>query len=488
MFFIGRMIYMTEKSSGVGTKPNYYLIVLVLSLTTLMAAIDTNIVNIALPTVAKSLRASFASVQWIALSYLLAVTSLIVGIGRIGDVFGKKSIFILGIIIFTVASLLCGVSTTIYTLILFRALQGVGGAILMALSFAILGDLVSKDRIIQSMGILTAMLPVGFALGPSVGGVLIGYFGWRSIFFFNVPIGIIALILVLGFPKIPISEKVEKFDVPGLLLLCAALSCYVLSVTFAEDNGLSRIVVLFIALTVIFIIAFLLLEHRIKSPLIKLSMFKDKVFSGSLAISVLMYTVITGAVFILPFYLQQGKLYSTSTSGLLMTIGPIGCTIFTPISTKLARHLGNYTVMILGIIIFAIGSFGMSTLRGSTSIAIFAVTILIFNGSLAFFQTPNNASIMSSSKPEQRGLASGLLNLSRTIGQTTGAALMGALFYFFTKTKSITKTNPANIISGIHYTFLFAAGIIIIAFIISLVTLLPKARGQKDELKREESI
>ena len=141
-------------------KPNYFLIIVVLSLTTLMAAIDTNIVNIALPTVARSLRANFASVQWIALSYLLAVTSLIVGIGRIGDVFGKKIIFIFGVVVFTAASLLCGASTSIYTLILFRALQGVGGAILMALSFAILGDLVSKDRIVQAMGILTSMLPI----------------------------------------------------------------------------------------------------------------------------------------------------------------------------------------------------------------------------------------------------------------------------------------------------------------------------------------
>lgn len=468
---------MTEKSKNISGKPNHYLIVIVLALTTLMAAIDTNIVNIALPTVARSLRANFASVQWIALSYLLAVTSLIVGIGRIGDVFGKKTIFILGIIIFTVASLLCGLSTSIYILILFRALQGVGGAILMALSFAILGDLVSKDRIIQSMGILTSMLPIGFALGPSVGGILIAYFSWRSIFFFNVPIGIIVLILIMRFPKIPISEKVERFDVPGLILLSASLCCYVLSVTFAEDYGLSRIVVLCIVLTILFITGFLMLEHRIKSPLIKLSMFRDAVFSGSLAISVLMYTVITGAVFILPFYLQQGKLYSTSASGLLMTIGPIGCAVFTPISTKLANHFGNYIIMIFGIIMFAIGSFFMATLNTGTSILTFAMIILVFNGCLAFFQTPNNASIISSAKPEQRGLASGLLNLSRTIGQTTGAALMGALFYLFTDSKSISNSDPANIVSGIHYTFLVAGGIITAAFIISLFTLLPKVKN-----------
>lgn len=463
-------------------RSNYYLIIVVLSLTTLMAAIDTNIVNIALPTISKALSASFASVQWIALSYLLAVTSLIVGIGRIGDIFGKKSIFIYGIIIFTAASLLCGMATSIYVLILFRGLQGVGGAVLMALSFAIAGDLISKKRLIQSMGILTSMLPIGFALGPSVGGMLIGYFGWRSIFFFNVPIGILAFILILKFPKIPISEKVEKFDIAGLLVLCGTLICYVLSVSFAESDAPSRTVILFIVLTIVGIAAFLLLEHKIKFPLVKLSMFRDPVFSGSLAISVLMYTVITGALLIIPFYLQQAKGYSTSTSGLLMTIGPIGCAIFTPISSKVAKYIGNYMVMILGILAFALGAFLMSNLKTSSSILDFAASILVFNGSLAFFQTPNNASIISSAKPEQRGLASGLLNLSRTIGQTTGAALIGAIFYFFTRTKSISKLNPINIVTGIHHTFLVASMIIIFAFIIGLVTLLPKARKQKEKL------
>src|SRR5471030_593814 len=147
-----------EKANKISlNKVSTGLVIFVLSLTTLMSSIDTSIVNIGLSTIARAFNADFASLQWIVLSYLLAVTSLIIGIGRIGDMFGKKNIFILGIAIFTVASLLCGISTSIYELIIFRALQGIGGSILITLSFAIVGELVSKDKLVQSMAVLTSM-------------------------------------------------------------------------------------------------------------------------------------------------------------------------------------------------------------------------------------------------------------------------------------------------------------------------------------------
>ncbi|MDQ7093373.1 MFS transporter [Desulfosporosinus sp. PR] len=461
----------TKAKSG---KSSFSLVIFVLSLTTLMSSIDTNIVNIGLPTISKAFNAGFASLQWIALSYLLAVTSLIVGIGRIGDIFGKKSIFAWGIIIFTAASLLCGVSTSIYELIIFRALQGIGGSILMALSFAIAGDLIPREKLIQSMAVLTSMLPIGFALGPSVGGILISLFSWRAVFYFNIPIGLVALLLVRKFPEIAVSEKVQKVDIGGMMILIATLICYVLSVTLAEDQGFSPHVTLLALLTILGIAAFVFLEKRLAFPLINPNMFKNIVFSSSLIISVLIYTVMTGAVIILPFYLQQAEGFTTATAGLLMTTGPVGCAIFTPLAGKVAKRFGNPWVMILGILALGIGAFMMSSLSLFSSAVRFAVLYFLFNGSLAFFQTPNNAAIISLAKPEQRGLASGLLNLSRTIGQTTGAAVIGAIFYYFTGSKSIAKVYPGNIAIGIHNTFLVAALIMACGFLVALLTLRPK--------------
>lgn len=460
-------------------KSSFRLVIFVLSLTTLMSSIDTNIVNIGLPTIAKALNAGFANLQWIALSYLLAVTSLIVGIGRIGDIFGKKNIFICGIIIFTIASLLCGLAPSIYVLIAFRALQGIGGSILMALSFAIVGDLVPKERLIESMSILTAMLPIGFALGPSLGGILIRLFGWRSIFFLNIPIGIVAFIFIRKFPSIPISEKIQKFDLAGMLVLTSTLICYVLSVTLAESQGFSNKVIALVAATIIGITAFILLEKKVDFPMINLAMFKNTVFSCSLAISVLIYTVITGAVVVLPFYLQQAKGFSTSASGLMMMAGPVGCAIFTPVSERASKRFGNFKVMISGILCFGLGALLMSTMSVATTALNFVGALFLFNGSLAFFQTPNNAAIISMAKPEQRGLASGLLNLSRTIGQTTGAAVMGAIFYFFSKSKSIDSSSAQNIAKGIHNTFIFATVLMACGFVIGLLALRPKNQMNK---------
>lgn len=451
----------------------YGLVIFVLSLTTLMSAIDTNIVNIGLPTIEKALNADFTSLQWVVLGYLLAVTSLIVGIGRIGDIFGKKRIFLFGIGLFTFASFLCGVSGSIYELIAFRILQGVGGSALMALSFAIAGDMIPKEKILQGMAILTVMLPTGFALGPSVGGLLIGVFGWRSIFFLNVPVGAVTFLSALRFPAIPVAGKSRKLDVRGLLLLAATLVCYVLSVTLAENQGLSKSVLLLAAGTAAGIAAFLFLEKRTEFPLVDLKMFRNRVFSASLAVSVLLYTTMTGAVVILPFYLQQAKGLSPFVSGIMMMAGAVGCALLTPLSSIAANRFGDFPVIIFGITAMGIGSLFMSAVGLSTTAAAFSVTWFFFNGCLAFFQTPNNASIIAHARPEQRGLASALLNLARTIGLTTGAAVIGAAFYAFAHTTSMSTASPRMISGSIHDTFLVTAGILACALAVGVIALRP---------------
>lgn len=451
----------------------YKVAVLVLCMSTLMSAIDTGIVTIGLSTIQSVFHASFASVQWVVLSYLLAVTSLIVGVGRIGDIFGKKKLFFGGIALFTVTSLLCGISATIHQLIAFRALQGIGGAVLISLSFAIIGDIVPKEKVMGSMAALTATLPIGFALGPSLGGILISTWSWRSIFFLNIPIGIAALLLSIKFPSVPVTEKIRRFDWPGMIVLAVGLTGYVLSITLAEKQGISREVVLLFALTVAGLAGFVILEKHTSEPLIQLQMFRDSGFSTSLIISVAMYMLINGCGLILPFYLQRAKGISTFFSGLMMMAGPVGCALFTPVAGRLANRYGSKQVMTFGVLMMGLCVAALSFLNLSTRPGVFAAAFFCCNGSLAFFQTPNNTFIMTRSKPELRGLTSGLLNLARTIGQTTGTAVLGTFFYYFIQSDSVAAASPENIVNGIHGTLLIGSLILGCAFLLGMTVFQP---------------
>lgn len=461
------------------TKMSPSLILVGLSLATLMTSIDTNIVNVGLPTIAKALNTDFSSVQWTVLSYLLSITTLIVGIGRIGDMFGKRKIYLCGIVIFTAASLVCGLSSSIYMLVAARALQGIGGAILMAMSFALVGDVVPKEKIPQTMGILTSVLTIGIALGPSLGGILIGLFSWHIIFLVNIPIGIVTFIIALKFPKPKAVRTKQHFDWLGMLALAAALTCYDLGITFSESQGLSLTVMLLILFAAVSAAMFILIEKNVSSPLINLSIFKDRMISGSLGISVIAYAMVLSIGLLLPFFLSNAQGLPMFEVGLLVAVGPIATTALGPIAGRAAARFGSRPVMLWGLAGFSVGCFLMTTLTPSSSPMEFAIRIAISNGSFAFFQTPNNAAIMTSAKPEQRGVVSGLLNLSRTLGQTTGASLMGAVFAYFTMAaqgmthiengQSASSASPAAITSGIHGAFTVAAIAVVFAIIIGVI-------------------
>lgn len=481
---------MEKVEIGTPRKINSGLILLGLSLATLMTSIDTNIVSIGLPTITKSLNTNFSSAQWIILSYLLSITVLIVGVGRIGDMFGKRNLYLTGIAIFTFASLVCGFSSSVYMLITARILQGVGGAILMAMSFALVGDLFSKEKISQAMGFLTSMLTLGIALGPSLGGVLISMFGWHIIFLVNIPIGIGAFVIAFQFPKMKVTHAKQGFDWLGVMVLAVALICYNLGITFSEAQGASVTVVSLLTFAAISTVVLLLVEKKVSSPLIDLTIFQNKVISGSLAISMIVYAMIMTISIVLPFFLTDAQRLSTVEVGLLIAVGPLATTILGPIAGKAASRFGNQAVMIAGMIGFGIGCCLMTTLTKNSSPFDFALRIAISNGSFAFFQTPNNAAVITSAQPEQRGVISGLLNLARTLGQTTGASLMGAIYAYFTMAAqkahsgevhgSTSSITPAAIISGVHGTFLVVTVVVLIAIIIGIFTLSQKKESSTD--------
>ncbi len=255
-----------------------------LSLSMLLSSLGTSIANVGLPTLAQAFNASFQDVQWVVLAYLLAITTLIVSVGRLGDIIGRRRLLLAGIVLFTVASLICGAAPTLWLLIAARAAQGLGAAIMMALTMAFVGETVPKARTGSAMGLLGTMSAIGTALGPSLGGVLIATLGWQAIFLVNVPLGLLALFL--AYHHLPVDRRVPTadrtgFDTMGTLLLALTLGAYALAMT--TGRGSFGPLNLALLLTAAFgVVLFVLAERRAASPLIRLAMFHDPILSASL--------------------------------------------------------------------------------------------------------------------------------------------------------------------------------------------------------------
>ena len=210
-----------------------------LSLATLLSALGTSVANVGLPTLARAFGASFQAVQWVVVAYLLAVTTLVVGVARLGDVVGRRRLLLAGIATFTAASLLCGLAPTLPALVAARAAQGLGAAVMMALTIAFVRDTVPNARTGSAMGLLGTMSAIGTALGPSLGGVLIAAFDWRAIFLINVPLGLTAMLLVVRYvpaERRKAGAEPARFDVPGTFLLALTLGAYALAMTLGRGQ------------------------------------------------------------------------------------------------------------------------------------------------------------------------------------------------------------------------------------------------------------
>lgn len=453
---------------------NYYrLLVTGLSIAIFMSSLDTSVVNVVLPTLVTVLHTTFTGVQWVVLSYLLVVASFIVGAGKLGDVIGKKNLYIGGLAVFTAASALCGMSTGIVMLVLSRALQGIGAAILMALGFAIAQECVSREKIFRSMTILTAMVSLGFAVGPTLGGGLINIFGWQSIFYINVPLGIITIILLMRAIPPSVVKTKSAFDWQGTLALAITLASYVCAMTLSETLGFaSGLVLSLFAVSALGLLLFIWLQSWIKYPLITLGMLKDRLLATSLLTSIFVYSNLMCAQILASFFLARVEGLSEAKIGIALSVGPLTTTILGFVGGALAKRFGPRRIMIIGVSIMALGSLSMSTLEASGGSLGFILRIAVINGGLALFQTPNNALVMGAAQPDQRGVVSGLLALGRSLGQITGASVMSSLFAIFvigasTLGAPVGTAESSALIIGYHKTFLVVACLMVVAVVIA---------------------
>ncbi len=405
---------------------NPWLVVALVSIGAFLGQFDASVVQLALPTLGKTFDASLETVSWVALAYLVSFASCLPIFGRLCDMFGRKSLYLIGYLLFVFASSLCGLASDIDWLILFRVLQGVGGSLLGANSIAILVSSVGKDQQGRALGFFAAAQAVGMSAGPAVGGLLLASLGWRWLFWVCVPIGIAAAAIGwLALPQTKVLNERATFDWRGALLLGPALICLVLVLNQVSAWGAASPATLFlIALSVVLMALLVRQERGSPSPLVDLRLFQSKGFSfGAIAV-LLGYAMLYGMFFLISFALEHGYGDSPLAAGLRLAIIPVALGVTAPFGGSLSDRLGARMLSGAGMTLccVALAVLGFAIVSQSASRTPDAVAFALFGAGLGVFIAPNNHATINAAPKNLAGQAGAMLNLMRVLGTSIGVA------------------------------------------------------------------
>ena len=433
-----------------------------------MSALDGSVVNTVLPLINQGFRASLAAVEWVVVIYLLVLSGLLLSFGRLGDLRGHKSIYVLGFGIFILCSALCGFSTNLWGLIAFRAGQALGAAMLAANSPAILTKNFPARQRGQALGLQATMTYLGLTVGPSLGGWLAGQYGWQAVFFINIPVGALALYLSVRFiPSERITRSNEKFDIPGALLFITGLVALLLGLNQGHALGwLSLPIIGLLSLAGVSLAAFVVQENKSAYPMVDLRLFSRHSFSLAVTGAVVNYMCVYTILFLMPFYLLQGLKLNPAQAGLYLSAQPVIMAIVAPLAGTISDKIGIRRLTSLGMALLAIGLFLLARLgpQSSTGEIIFAMGICGLGTGI--FISPNTSGLMGSAPRNRQGIAAGILATSRNVGMVLGVGMAGAIF-----TTILAQTSPVagqNLYQALHISFLCSAVIALIGLFVSL--------------------
>jgi len=453
-----------------------WFVMAAVAMSTFLSTVDDSIVNVALPTLVAELNTVFAVAQWVILAYLLTQATLMPSIGRLGDMWGKKRIYTGGIVMFTASSVLCALAPSVYWLIGFRLAQAVGSVMMLGLGMAIITEAFPPQERGKAIGLNGAFVSIGVVLGPTLGGMILSVASWHWIFLVNLPIGIAGAFLAWRYVPDKRPSGKQRFDFAGAALLFLSLLALLLGLTMGQQPGFSdpRILALFGAAAV-FLIAFLWVEKRHEQPMLDLGLLQQPRFSLSLLMGTLVFMGLAGTTLLLPFYLQNMRGFAPQQVGLMMALIPVFLGVAAPLSGAASDRYGTRLMASLGLLIMGAGYWVMSGFDQTTTLLLFALGTLPIGIGMGVFQSPNNSAVMGAAPPERLGVASGLLGLSRTLGQTAGIALFGA-FWAARVAANLGETPaggataapiPAQI-AGLQQTFLVIMALAAAALVVSV--------------------
>ena len=412
------------------TDKKRWLILFTTVLLTFMSTLDSSIVNVALPVMSQRLAVSMASIEWVVTSYLIVIVGTILIFGRLADIKGKTSVFKLGIIIFTIGSLLCGLSNSLVMLVFSRILQAIGAAGTMSTSQGIITRVFPRNERGRALGLNGTFVALGSMIGPPVGGIIVSILSWQYIFLINVPIGILALALAMKTLPKSSNNSNEKLDIKGAILFGSTMVLLFSALTFGKEIGYDNIgIIISFVVSIILFISFIIVEKRIDEPLLKLEIFSNSLFSLSIFCAFISFVAISCSNIILPFYLQYVMKLAPSVTGVLMMVSPIILSVVAPMSGYISDRIGSEVLTFLGLIGTSLGLFLISTLNEYSHIGALIAFIAIMTLGNGMFQSPNNSLVMSTVDTKNLGIAGSINALVRNLGMVFGISLSTTLLY-----------------------------------------------------------
>ena len=420
---------MKEESSHDGSGRKWAALLAVVA-GLLVQALNHSIIQAALPTFSQELQTDFATIQWVLLSFQITLTVVILSVGRLADMFGKRRIYIAGLLCFALASLLCAFSPNVYFLIGFRVLQSAGAAVVTVLSMAIIAEVFPDEEKGRVLGIAAGANSFGHFVGPTLGGYLIGEYSWRISFFMLVPCALLAAILAARYiPALLPTGASQQFDMLGAALIGVTMFTFSLGLTYGQLIGFARpsVLMLFLA-SVIGLVAFFYAQRRVAHPVLDFELFRSRPFTLHIALAGLAGIATSGVTFLMPFFMQFALGLTILQVGFVMAIVSIEIALVAPAAGYLADRFGAHRVTLLGIAALVVGFLSASTASVNSGQLDFLVRMLPMGIGIGLFMSPNSTVIMAVAPRARLGVASGMIGLTRMLGQTTGIALLGAVF------------------------------------------------------------
>jgi EmrB/QacA subfamily drug resistance transporter len=469
---------------SIGERAGKWTVMAIVAIGVFMATLDSSIVNISLPTIARDFGVPLSgAIEWVVISYLVATAAILLTAGRLADMVGRKVVWSIGLVVFTLGSALCGAAKSLAFLIAMRAFQGIGGALIMAVSPAMLTNAFPPNERGQALGLNALIVSLGISVGPTLGGIITAYFTWRWIFYVNVPIGIIGLIATLRLLTERIHRNLGRFDPQGAMLLAIGLACLTGALSFGQELGWASLPILTaLIVSIISLVLLPFVELRVPNPIIVFSLLENRAFGFSLLSLVMSFSSIFAVSFMLPFYLEQLRHFPTQVAGLLLTPLPLTIATLAPFTGRLSDRIGSRWLAPAGLVIACVGLVLLSALDQNSSIWDIVWPLIVIGAGQALFQSPNNSTLLGSAPKELQGSASGFLATGRTFGQSLSVALAGAVFattggaaagLVLASQAQQDSSNMAALqqtfVQGFHITFLVCAVVAAVGIFAALV-------------------